>query len=342
MKLIKAIATATLVALLAAAVPSEARDVSIMVSGSAPVISGDIPQARDEAIADALAQAASAVAGTTVTARTVVGDDLLESSTVSTWTRATAHVASVLREGRDKDGMFRVDIQAVVSLGDTRPPLPLQEGDIVRVMIKEFLPGQSRHTAFAAPVIADALTQAGVHVSIAPAGDGFLLKGRVDAMHGEEIIPGYHSAHANGVVALSWRENDGVLHAVRRVAVRGFGRSEDLATRDALARWGAAAVDALRESLPPTGRTVTVRYFGIPAYAEYRRIRNLLEACRFTGEVKDDGYNRARTTFVLQYGEDVGFLASRLDREDGYRVVRTVRDAIDVQVRESGREATRR
>jgi len=331
-----------LLALLAAPTLSEARDVSIMVSGSAPVIAGDIPQARDEAIADALAQAASSVAGTTVVARTAVGDDLLESSTVSTWTRATARVASVLREGRGKDGIFRVEIQAIVSLGDARPPLPLHKGDIVRVMIEERMPRHGRHPAFATSVIADALSRAGVRVGSAPSGDGFLLKGRVDAVRGEEIIHGYHSAHADGVVALSWREKDGVLHAVRYVAVRGFGRSEDLAARDALVRWGEAAVDALRESLPPSGRTVTVRFFGIPGYAEYRRICNLLDACRFTGEVKDDGYNSARTTYVLQYAEDVGFLASRIDREDGCRVVRTGRDSIDVQWRENKKEVVSR
>lgn len=341
MKRLNHSAVVSLLVLFAVATPAGADSVNIKVRGSAPVIAGDVPQARNEAIADALSQAAAAVAGNTVTARTVVGDDLLESSTVSTWTRANARVASVLREGRDKNGIFRVEIQAVVSLGDSRPPLPLQEGDRVQVVVEERWPSPGRRPAVAAPVIADALVGAGVLVGTSPPGDGYLLKGRVDAAHGEEIIPGYHSARAAGVVSIAWREGDGVLHAVRRVSARGFGRSGALAVDDALSRWGAAAVDALRESLPPLGRTVKVRFFGIPAYAEYRRIRNLLEACRFTGEVKDDGYDSARTTFVLQYGEEIGFLASRLDREDGYLVVRTGRDAIDVQVRESRPETAR-
>jgi hypothetical protein len=211
-------------------------------------------------------------------------------------------VAQVLREGNTGNGTYRVEIEAVVSQGDTRPPLPLQEGDVVRILIEERSTALVGHTAVAAPVIADALSRAGVRVGRAPAGDGFLLQGQVDAVQGEMIIPGYLSARAAGFVALSWRKDGDVLHAVRRVAARGFGNSQEQAARDALSRWGAGAVDALREALPPLGRTIKVRFFGIPDYAEYRRIRNLLEACRFTGEVKDGGYGRERTTFVLQYG----------------------------------------
>jgi len=98
------------------------KETKTIAEGVAPVQGDNIAGARQKAVQDALRQAVEQVAGTMISATSIVkNDDLMERIYTNTQGYISQH--QILKEWKDRNGLYRVKVQATVRTGVLRDKL---------------------------------------------------------------------------------------------------------------------------------------------------------------------------------------------------------------------------
>lgn len=332
-----------LLLLAVAAAPAGAVEYRMVTAiGTASVIDGDVPQARDEAIADALASAAASVNGASVATRTLVGDELLEIDDTFLTTRGYARLLRITDEGLRNVGLYYVEalVEVFERVPEGAPELGVGDEAVLDIANFPCKVGADSSGYMLASELAATLSQAGIWIvpveaaSIHPKGARrrVFVATSSGVRPGEQLAEGFHSARAWGEVSIS--EGDGALFLHRRHdGVRGFGLTPSDAARDASRRLITAVLGDLRSVLPTEARQIRVSVTGLPDAGVYLKFKALLGGFRWTGAIEDDGFNSLRTTYRLRYREGIDLLVARLARTPGYRVTRSGPDFVEVWIK---------
>ncbi len=159
------LAKAALICLLAA--PHLARTEVVEAEGLGTILSGDIAQARDEAIIDARVRALEQAVGVMVDAETLVQNELLLSATVRNTSSGMITSYKILEEGPDPSGsLYRVKIAANVDKASIETGIKnnLTANMTVVVQIDEEMAGQSVPDPVVESEVVEALVNAGYDV----------------------------------------------------------------------------------------------------------------------------------------------------------------------------------
>jgi hypothetical protein len=114
--------------------------------------------------------------------------------------------------------------------------------------------------------------------------------------------------------------------------IRGFDLAQDQAGQKALRAAGDAITEYLLEQLDQhfkrKERTVEVRVRGLASVEDLQAFKNLLQGLRWVSDIQEKVYDPKESLIMLRYPEKTLYLAGRIGRERGYRVVQFDRTRI--------------
>jgi hypothetical protein len=338
---------------------------TVQAEGYGSIIGGDTAQARDEAIIDARVRALEQVAGVFVDARTLVENEMLLDSMVRDRTQGLVTSYRVLKEGPTGDGRYRVVVEARVSPEDVKEKLQGLSSDFaIVVMVQETNLGRPHGPPIVENSIITKLVEAGYRV----ADPGQVLKVRerdrmkallendldaIKAIAGRflanllvmgralsepsQVTQGILSARARVSVRVVEAETGRILVNREMGDIRGFDLAQDRAGQKALRAAGEAITEYLLEQLDQhfkrKERTVEVRVRGLASVEELQAFKNLLQSLRWVSDIQEKVYDPKESLVVLRYPEKTLYLAGRIGRERGYRVVYFDRTRIVIDAR---------
>jgi len=367
LKRVSKVALAMAVALLFPPVlASGQQEQSVRVEGCGTVIGGDVAQAKDEALIDARVKALQEVSGVYLEADALAQDEGLFDSVVRA--KAAGYIKSdrVLSEGARPDGRYCVQVEAWVIPGELRERLQSLVSELaIVVVLPERNMGASNTPAAVEGEIVQRLVDAHYRVfdsehaqslrkrevaDAARRGDldearriaqrflaNIIITGPIESSFSQNN-GGIISAHARGTVRAIEAETGRIIATFTQQGVRGFALSDDQAGRKALAEFGKAAAAALLPGLDEhfkrKDRSIEVRARGLADENALARFKSFLQAVRWVQDVQQRSFAREESVLTLSYPEKTVYLASRLGREPGYRLVefdrvRIVVDASD-------------
>jgi hypothetical protein len=365
MSIVKLAGLTALALILGTFAQSEAQqEQSVRVEGCGTVIGGDIAQAKDEALIDARVKALEQVSGVLLEAETLTQNEALFDAVVRS--RASGYIKSerIVGEGRRPDGRYCVQVEAWVIPGDLREKLQsiVSELSIV-VVLPETNMGSPNAPALVEGEIVQHLADANYRVfdpervqslrkrevaEAARRGDveesrrialrflaNIIITGEVQSVFSQNNA-GIVSAHARGTVRAIEAETGRIIATVTRDGVRGFALSDEQAGRKALAEFGKAAVASLLprldEHFKRKDRLIEVRVRGLADENALARFKSFLQALRWVQDVQQRSFAPAEALLTLTYPEKTVYLASRMSREQGFRLVEFDRARIVVEV----------
>lgn len=343
-----------------------ARDVHVcQAEGFGTILGQDTAQARDEALIDARRRALEQIAGVRVDAETITRNQVLFDQMVRTQTRGLIQAERVLDE-TVADGRVRVKIEAWVKSGEAQDRLEalLSELSIVVVFGEQNL-GQRQEPSAVEGELVSRLVAGGYRVldhahvkrlaardrlAALAAGDeqsareiglrflaNLLLVGEATTRRGQSN-QGIVSAYARVNARVLEAETGRVVATIALEQVRGFGRDDVTAGERALGTAAGTAAERLLESLAAyfkvKERRIDVRLRGLPSIDQYRRAKMLLEKQRWVSGVEEGGYAAEESVIRVIYPEKTLYLASRIAREPGYRLVEFDRGRILLEYRQ--------
>jgi hypothetical protein len=119
--------------------------------------------------------------------------------------------------------------------------------------------------------------------------------------------------------------------------MRGFDLAIEPAGQKALRAAGAAAGDYLIEQLDRhfkrKERTMEIRVRGLAALEDFERFKSFLQSLRWVTDLTEQAYGAGESVVSIRYPEKTLYLAGRIGREPGYRVVEFDRTRVLVEVR---------
>jgi len=78
---------------------------------------------------------------------------------------------------------------------------------------------------------------------------------------------------------------------------------------------------------------VEVRVRGLGSVEDFQRFRNLLQGLRWVSDVQEKAYDPGESVVTVRYPEKTLYLAGRIGREPGYRIVQFDRTRVVVEVK---------
>lgn len=337
----------------------------VTAEGYGAIIGGDTAQARDEAIVDARVRALEQVAGVFVDATTLVENEVLLDAMVRDRTQGLVTSYKVLKEGLTGDGRFRVLIEATVVPEEVKQRLQGLTSDFSMVVIvPETNLGQPQSPPIVENAVMTKLVEAGYRVAdpdqVLKVRERdrmkALLENDLDAIRAiaSRFLASYlvmgralsePSQASQGIISararVSLRVVDaetGRVIANREIGeMRGFDLAPDRAGQKALRAAGDAITEYLLEQMDRhfkrKERTVEVRIRGLRTIDDFERFKNLLQSFRWVSDIQEKGYDPGESAITLRYPEKTLYLAGRIGREPGFRVVQFDRTRILVETR---------
>jgi len=366
MRIVKLAAVAVLVLALGTFASSEVQqEQSVQVEGCGTIIGGDIAQAKDEAVIAARVKAVEQVAAVSIDSDTLLQNELLIDAVVRT--RAAGYIKAdrILSEDRRPDGTYCVRIEAWVLAGEVRKVLPDLVSELAIVVV---MPETNMGAPNVPPVVEGEIVQRLVDANyrvLDPQHVEFLRKREVaetlrrgDLEMARQISirflasiiitgevksefsqnnAGIISAHARGSVRAIEAETGQIIATFNQQGVRGFALSDDQAGRKALAEFGNRAATALLgrldEHFKRKDRMMEVRVRGLAGEDALARFKSFLQALRWVQGVEQKSFSPGESLLTLRYPEKTVYLASRIGREPGFRLVEFDRAKIVVEVK---------
>lgn len=366
-RIFRGMSIAALAVLLALPVTGEAQVKTVTAEGFGTIIGGDRAQARDEAIIDARVRALEMVAGVFVDAETLLANEVLLDSMVRDRTQGMVTSYKVLKEGPMGDGRYRVLIEAGVAPEEVKQKLQGLTSDFAMVvMIPETNLGQPQSP----PIVENAVITKLVEVGYRVADPDQVLKirerDRMKALLENDLEAVKTIATrflANLLVmgrALSEpsQASQGILSSRARVSlrvveaetgrilvnreigdIRGFDLAQERAGQKALRTAGEAITEYLLEQLDQhfkrKERTIEVRIRGVNVVEDFQRFKNLLQGFRWVSDIQERAFDPRESILALRYPEKTLYLAARIAREPGYRVIQFDRTRMLIETRKS-------
>jgi hypothetical protein len=329
-----------------------------IVDGVAPVIDGDLPQARDEALADARLRAVEQAAGIRVESRTVLSHELMVSDEFKSEARGVLLGEKVLSQGLGGDGLYHLRLRATVSKDEAKNRLKqllrkdsivlvIQEKNLERPMEVPFLEnrirselvrmGYGRVVSLRAGqsswgVNPDAFDRNTAEAAGITHLADVAIVGRIKSRASSRLAEGLYSAHADGWLHVFQIREGRMLSSVHVEAMRGYGPDIERAGRNALADVATELSSrALRQITPRSVREMKVVILDIPDFHAFKIYKNLLANMRWVQQVRVDSYNQVKSVFEIGFAESPEILASRLARFRDFEVQGF--DAEEIRVR---------
>jgi len=338
----------------------------VTAEGYGTIIGGDTAQGRDEAIVDARVRALEQVAGVFVDAKTLVENEIILDSMVRDRTQGLVTGYKVLSEGRTGDDRYRVRIEATVVPAEVKQRLQALTSDFsMVVMMPETNLGQPHSPPIVENAIITKLVEAGYRVTDPDQVLKVRERDRMKALMENDLeairaiafrfLASYlvmgralsePSQASQGIISSRVRVSLRVVEAeTGRIImnremgeIRGFDLAPDRAGQKALRSAGDAGSEYLLEQLDQhfkrKERTVEVRARGLKTIEEYQRLKNLLQSFRWVSDLQEKTYDPRESSLTLRYPEKTLYLAARLAREPGYRVIQFDRTRIMVEVKQ--------
>ena len=335
----------------------------IRAEGCGTILAGDIPQAKDEALIAARVKAIEQVSAVLVDSEALLQNTLLFDAVVRT--HATGYIKSdrILSEGPKPDGTYCTHIEAWVIPGELRERLQSLVSELaIVVTLPELNMGRPNPSASVEGEIVQRLVDAGYRVfdpqhaetlrtresaEAARRGDpeearriglrflaNILITGEVTSEFSQNT-GGIISAHARGTVRAIETETGRIIATFSQQGVRGFALSDDQAGRKALAEYGkgaaASLLGKLDEHFKRKDRLVEIRVRGLPDEDALARFKNYLQALRWVQDVQQRSFSPGESVVTVIYPEKTVYLASRIGREPGYRLVAFDRSRITIE-----------
>lgn len=338
---------------------------TVQAEGYGTVVAGDTAQARDEAIIDARVRALEQVAGVFVDSRTLLENEMVLDAMVRDRTQGLVTSYRVLKEGPTGDGRYRVVIDARVVPEEVKQTLQgLTSDSSLVVMIQETNIGQVHGPPIVENAVITKLVEAGYRV----AEPGQVLKIRerdrmkallendldtIKAIAGRflanrmvmgralsepsQVTQGIVSARARVSIRVVEAESGQIIVNREIGDVRGFDLAQDRAGQKALRAAGDAAVEYLLEQLDQhfkrKERTLEIRVKGLSSIADLQRFTRLLGSLRWVSGIQEKGFAPTESVITIRYPEKTLYLAGRIAREPGYRVIQYDRSRVLIEVR---------
>jgi hypothetical protein len=149
---------------------------------------------------------------------------------------------------------------------------------------------------------------------------------------------GIVSARARITLRVVEAESGRIVTNQELAEMRGFDLAVDRAGQKALRTAGAAAGDYVVEQLDRhfkrKERTVQIHVRGLAALEDFERFKGLLQSLRWVSDLSEQTYSPAESVIAIRYPEKSLYLAGRIGREPGYRVVEFDRTRVLVEVRQ--------
>jgi len=328
--------------------------------GVGTILSGDIAQARDEAIIDARVRALEKAVGVLVDAETLVQNELLLSATVRNTSSGMITDYDVIEEIEDGD-LYRVKIQATVEEAALADQIrtDLTRNLTLVVQIDEEMAGESIYDSLIESDLVEALINEGfdvrdreqiealrsrdselarIHGDIEEAqtiGLRFLsnlvVKGTAQTSIHEnktEYAPDISipSAHARVTCRMVDVETGKIIGQKQIRRVKEFGQDSYDASEKAMEKASPQIVQHVlawmkSEYLVDKMKTVTVEARDFPDMAAFRRLSNLLGKMRWVESIETGSFDEGNGTITLRYPEKLVYLATRIDRDNMFKLL---------------------
>lgn len=316
------------------AAPCQARRLTVESEGVGYSGLDDRAAARDMAIHDAMLRAVEQAMGVKVDSRTIIQRSLLVDDTLVSSSHGMVKSHTILTEGLDEHGLYRVRIRAVVDSDELSSQLKTAAGRQRILLITEKdapATGQERHINMA--------TQAFVEAGFSFVDNGAQVKslslldsGRIQKLAGQHhcdlalgfslqadtptcLVENYCATRSRGRLAL-WAGKTGTVLARAEVKNgRGFGNTRESARENSLQTAGEQLAGKLVEQLfHPSVRKLKLVVKRLPNQAAYQRLMTRLAAMRWVREVKPDavGYHPGKTVMLLKFAGSPDLLAEML------------------------------
>lgn len=343
----------------------QAQPRAVTAEGYGTIIGGDTAQARDEAIIDARVRALEQVAGILIDAKTLMENEMLLDSMVRDHTQGLVTSYKVLKEGPTGDGRYRVLIEARVVPDEVKQKLQGLTSDFAMVvMIQETNLGKAHGPPIVENSVITKLVEAGYRIADPEQVLKIRERDRMKALLENDLdtikrIAGRFLANLlimGRALSEPSQVTQGILSARARVSlrvveaetgrilvnreigdVRGFDLAMDRAGQKALRSAGDAATEYLLEQLDQhfkrKERTVEVRVRGLASLEDLQRFKHLLQQLRWVSEIQEKVYDPSESLIALRYPEKTLYLAGRIGREPGYRVIQLDRSRILIETK---------
>lgn len=335
---------------------------TVTVEGSAPIISGDRVQARDEALADARVRAIEQVAGVEVKAESVFSHELMVDSSMDNTTTGMIEEEEVLSESAGPDGTFHLKLKARVSPESSRKGLrKLLREDRIALQVSEKHLGEPSEMSILMNQLTRKLNQNGYqqiaqvkpgalrdtqgqpdHYTISDAEElavkhmsDIVIAGSISSSSSSELSGSLYSAHAEGWVRVFAVKKQRLLNTAYLSGIRGYGKNPEQAGKDALKKISDKLTrKVLEEVAEKSLREISVVFHDIPDFDAFKKYKNLLSLMRWVQDVESSGFSAAKTVFKIKYAEDPEILASRLDQQKGVNIDGFDKQSIEVRVQD--------
>ena len=333
---------------------------TVVAEGSAPVISGDIVQARDEALADARLRAVEQAAGISVEAKAVFSQELMLDSMLTTTSMGFIQSEEILWE-RHEDGIFRLGLEAAVSPDGLKNRLRqlLPSDRIVIVAHESNLDSNADHSPLMNQ-LSRQLSRNGFEniIEIKPdpgffsgktAQDRFsltmaeelamkhfadiVIAGQISTSPSGNFSDSLYSSHASGWIRVFTVREGELLLSDYASGVRGFGPGHEQAGRNAASTLSDRfSEQVLNQIAVRSFWEMDVIFYDIPDFDAFKKYKNTLSLMRWVQDVKPSRFDPSKTKFRIRYAENPEILASRLDLFPEISVLGFSSRAIEIKV----------
>ena len=315
----------------------------VIASGVGFVAGGDLAAARDGAIRDAQLRALEQAVGIDLDARTVLHKELLIDDTVLVRTRGAVRSYKVLDETEDKNGLYRVRIEARVDPGAMQPELLHVTRNKKALLVRTSINGPGfPGDLLLARLLSDTFIRAGFHldqVEVSEAEVSHFDEEKVRCIArrtGCEIVVVLElrdtqaqcmthnlcAAGAFGSVKVFSGNSGGLLAAVDVEGVRGFGNNAEQAANDARRRAAGLLLEDLLGRLGrPKESVLQVAVLRLSEYEVYKNLQSSLGALRWVSAVEEDavGFHPQKSIFLVRFRQDPDLFAAMLSKMGRYR-----------------------
>ena len=325
---------------LAGSVACAATTITVEVEGVGFATGNDSAAARDRAINDARLRAIEQALGARVDSRTVIHRSLLIDDTLLTTSHGMVKQYTILKEGMDEHGLYRVAMRAVVDREELDNRLQQAAGArrILLLMPEAGAPDTNgQHIQNCIRAFVDAgftlvpgtvtvknfslLDRKKIRHLAAPKNIDLVLGIRLQADSPTCPAAGYCATRVRGSLHL-WSGKNGVeLARAEKTDGRGFGNTGEIARAEGLRATGRALADSLVEQLfhPPV-RELKLALKRLPDINTYQQMLARIAGLRWVQQARPDsvGFHPGKSVFLLRFAGSPDLLGAMLEQMRNY------------------------